>query len=174
MGGDYPSQTIFPQHCAPTRAGGSIRLYRSSGLGWDLVGDELKAAVQDSINHKDDGGQLAGSQHTKWLVVVLDSRWGGTEAFHQFVEPPQQEGHWSQQTPGLFHNLDYRGLDEVWIVAMVDGVGNTLFLKLPTGRTPFHIKGSDPEAHDVMVTGDAAVALLRGQRGITNDVGIAF
>ena len=34
-GGQYPTQTIFPQHCEPATGGGSIRRYKSSGMGWD-------------------------------------------------------------------------------------------------------------------------------------------
>ena len=139
-GGDYPTQTIDPLYCEPASNGGSIRLYKASGMGWDLFGDELKAVVQNCIDHKIDKKQLAGTQHAKWLVIVLEGSRGATEAYHQFTEPPESAGHWSQRTPGLFHDLDYQGIDEVWIVALVNGCGDTLYLRLPTPDTvPLHI-----------------------------------
>ena len=139
-GGDDPTQTIYPAYCEPAPNDGSIRLYKSSGMGWDLVGDELKAAVQNCIDHKVAKKQLAGAPHAKWLVIVLEGSRGATEAYHQFIAPPEPAGHWSQRTPGLFHDLDYQGIDEVWIVALVDSRGNTLYLRLPTpDNVPLHI-----------------------------------
>ena len=128
QGRDYPSQTVFADW-EPVPGGGSIRLYGSSGVGFDLVGDELLAAVQHCIDKKHLGGQLSHKGYGKWLVVVLDR----TEAYHQFVAPPEKGGgHWSQRSPSLFQNLDYRDLDQVWIVAMSDRTGDVLYLRLPT------------------------------------------
>ena len=134
---DYPFQTVFADW-EPVPGGGSIRLYGSSGMGFDLVGEELLVAVQHSIDKKHLRGQLNRNGYGKWLVVVLDR----TEAYHQFVAFPEKNGgHWSHHSPSLFESLNYRDIDQVWIVALSDRTGDVFYLRLPASDpTPQRIR----------------------------------
>ena len=64
---------------------GSVRIEGSFFGGWDLFGEELRAAVQSRIDAKHEKRQLAGHDGEKRLVIVL----GDTEAYWQFIHPPE-------------------------------------------------------------------------------------
>lgn len=127
LSGEWPDQTIHPLKCQPASMGG-VRIEGSFFGGWDLVGEELKAAVQSRIDAKHKKRQLAGHDR-KWLAIVL----GDTDAYWQFIHPPEDTpGHWATRSPSIFADLDYRGIDQVWIMALtVRRTGKVLYLRLP-------------------------------------------
>lgn len=128
LSGEWPDQTIHPLKCAPAPTG-SVRIERASFGGWDLFGEALKAAVQTRIDAKRKKRQLADHDR-KGLVIVL----GDTEAYWQFIHPPENtNGHWATRSPSIFADLDYRRLDQVWVMALTDHrIGKVLYLRLPT------------------------------------------
>ena len=136
LGGVWPDQTVHPLKCEPTSMG-SVRIEGAFFGGWDLFGEQLRAAVQSRINAKHDKKQLAGHAR-KWLAIVL----GDTEAYWQFIHPPENRpGHWATRSPSIFADLGYRGLDQVWVMALTDRrAGTVLYLRLPTTElNPEHV-----------------------------------
>ena len=131
-GGELPDQTIHPLKCHPAPMG-SVRIEGSFFGGFDLFGEELRAAVQSRIDAKHEKRQLAGHDGEKWLVIVL----GDTEACWQFIHPPENiHGHWATRSPSIFADLDYRGVDQVWVMALADRkTGKVLYLRLPSTQT---------------------------------------
>ena len=141
--GEIPEQMVHPLKCEPSSTG-ILQIGPGFGLGWDLVGEELKAAVQARIDAKHKKGQLIGEGGEAWLVIVLDA---DTEAYCQFTYPTTgRAGHWANQTPTILDTLLFHEIDQVWIVAPSGPrTGKVFYVKLPTTcQTPQQVRIPNP------------------------------